>query len=223
MFPGTVMLGGVVSTTETENDPDPALPPASTAEQCTVVAPSGNVEPLGGVQVIATGPSTRSYAEAEYETDAPAGPVASAVMLDGRERVGGVVSTTVTVKPADALLPASSVAVHETLVGPSGNVDPEAGVQTGVTDPSTRSLAVAEKETLAPDGPVASAVIPPGTVRAGGVVSTTLIVKLPVALLPATSDAAQLTTVEPTGNVDPLAGEQCTVIAPSTTSEADAV
>src|SRR2546428_2284154 len=40
--------------------------------------------------------------------------------------VGLVVSTTVTLKPADAVLFAASVAVHVTVVEPSANVDPDA-------------------------------------------------------------------------------------------------
>jgi hypothetical protein len=57
--------------------------------------------------------------------------------------VGGVVSTTETVKSAFALLPALSVALHETVVWPIANVLPEAGAQLGVTPPSTKSFAVA--------------------------------------------------------------------------------
>jgi hypothetical protein len=67
---------------------------------------------------------------------------------------------------------------------PSGNVAPEAGAHVAATGPSTRSLAEAVKVTAAPLGPVASVVILAGTVTAGGVLSSTVTVKLPLALLP---------------------------------------
>src|SRR5205085_10756581 len=56
---------------------------------------------------------------------------------------GGVVSRTVTVKEPEALLPCASVAVQLTVVVPSAKT-PEAGEQTGVTAPSTMSVAVSE-------------------------------------------------------------------------------
>ncbi len=70
----------------------PVLPWASVAVQFTVVVPIGKVSPdcLSQVGVIA--PSTMSLAEAVKVTGAPAGPVASAVMLAGTITVGGVLS-----------------------------------------------------------------------------------------------------------------------------------
>jgi hypothetical protein len=58
------MAGGVLSVTVTVNEAEPALPWASVAAQATVVTPSGNVEPLTGLQVTATTPSMSSVAEA---------------------------------------------------------------------------------------------------------------------------------------------------------------
>lgn len=78
---------------------------------------------------------------------------------------GDVVSCTVTGNVPDEWLPAASVAVHVTVVVPSGNVEPDAGEQTYVTAPFTRSDA--EYETAAPGAPVASAVIADGRLRAG--------------------------------------------------------
>ena len=49
---------------------------------------------------------------------------------------------TVTVKLADALLPAASTAVQLTVVAPVGNVAPDAGVHATASSPSTRSVAV---------------------------------------------------------------------------------
>ena len=68
-------------------------------------------------------------------------------------------STTVTVKDALPVLPATSVAVQVTVVVPRANVLPEAGAQIGVGAGSTSSVAVALKLTTAPAALVASAVI----------------------------------------------------------------
>ena len=49
MLPGVVIVGGVVSRTSTWNEPVELLPALSAAVQLTVVVPSVNVEPDGGV------------------------------------------------------------------------------------------------------------------------------------------------------------------------------
>src|SRR5262245_11960308 len=141
MFAGTLTVGGVVSTTLTMNEALPVLPAASVDVQVTVVWPSGNVLPEGGAHVVATAPSTRSVALAAKLTAAPDGPVASSVMFAGTDTAGGVVSTTVTPKAAEALLPCASEAVQVTVVRARGNVLPERGKQDGVTTPSTMSVA----------------------------------------------------------------------------------
>jgi hypothetical protein len=56
--------------------------------------------------------------------------------------VGAVVSRTVTVNVAVPVLFAASVAVQVTVLVPSGNVEPEAGLQVTGTFPLTVSLAV---------------------------------------------------------------------------------
>jgi hypothetical protein len=144
MFAGTVIDGGVVSTTVTVNEACAVLPRVSVAVQFTVVVPSGNVDPDAGVQLTGRGPSTRSVAVGlVYETAAPLAPVASFVMFAGTpEIVGGVVSTTITWNEAVDVLPLVSVAVQVTVVVPSGNVDPDAGVQLNVAT-ATLSVAVA--------------------------------------------------------------------------------
>ena len=76
-----------------------------------------------------------------------------------------------TVKLPNAVLPCESVAEQSTVVVPSGKVEPEAGEQETGTGPSTISVAVAVKVTTAPDGPVASTVMLPGSDSVGGVVS----------------------------------------------------
>jgi hypothetical protein len=62
-----------------------------------------------------------------------------------------------------------------------------------------------------------------GSVRTGAVVSATVIVKLPLALLLALSVAEHETVVVPIGKVEPEAGVQLMATALSTTSEADAL
>ena len=79
---------------------------------------------------------------------------------------------TVTRKEPDNVAPASSVAVHSTVVVPIANVVPEAGVHETVAPVS--SVAVASKVTGAPAGDVASTVRSPGTCRTGGVSTRSL-------------------------------------------------
>jgi len=83
------------------------------------------------------------------------------------------------------------------------------------------SVAEVENATTAPNGPVASSVIFAGRVSVGGVVSCTVTVKLPFAVLPRVSDAEQLTVVVVIGNVLPEDGAQITEREPSTMSVAE--
>jgi len=141
------------------------------------------------------------------------------VISAGRVKTGAVVSRTVTVEDAEPVLPATSVAVHVTVVVPIGKMVPEGGRQAGVSDPLTRSVAEAEKIPAAPPGPVASRVSgSPESEIAGGVVSTIVILKLVFALLPEKSVAEQETSVVPSGNAEPEAGEQLTIGEGSTKS-----
>jgi uncharacterized protein YhbP (UPF0306 family) len=222
-FAGTVTTGPVVSVTITVNDAAPLLLLASVAVQVTVVGPSGNVAPLAGVQVTARGPSTPSLAVAVKLNTAPVGLLASIVAFAGTVTTGPTVSVTVTVKEAAPLLPLVSVAVQPTVVGPSGKVEPLAGVQVTTRGPSTTSLADAVKLNTAPVALVASTVAFAGTVTTGPVVSVTVTVKEADPLLAFVSVAVQVTVVGPRGNVAPLAGVQLTARAPSTPSLADAV
>lgn len=80
---------------------------------------------------------------------------------------------TVNVFAAD-VFPEWSEAVHETVVLPSGKVAPELGLQETVGEASSVSVAVAVNVTTAPLPEVASAVVRPGTVRVGGVLSRTV-------------------------------------------------
>ncbi len=64
MLAGSVSAGAVVSCTLTVKLPLAVLLWASVAEQFTVVVAIGKVEPDAGEQVMGTGPSTASLAEA---------------------------------------------------------------------------------------------------------------------------------------------------------------
>src|SRR5512146_87695 len=105
---------------------------------------------------------------------APAALVASAWKSPGTERLGGVVSTTVTVKDVWICWfwpEVTSVAVQVTVVTPSGNVLPEAGAQTTVGAPSWSVAEGLVYVYVAPAPEVASTVALAGIVpatQAGG-------------------------------------------------------
>lgn len=138
------------------------------------------------------------------------------------EMMGAVVSWTVTVKLPFVVLLCVSVAEQLTVVIPMANIVPDAGAQITATDPSTMSEDVAENVAVAPRVPVASRLMFAGKVRTGAVVSVTVTVKLPLAVLLRELVAEQFTEVTPTGNVVPEAGEQVAETGPSTRSEAEA-
>jgi len=100
------------------------------------------------------------------------------------------------------------------------NREPLAGVQTGVTEPSTRSVAEATQLTEAPPCSVASTTWSPGRLRTGAVVSWIVMPKALVALLPALSCVEQVTVVVPSAKTVADAGVQVTLSVPSTMSVA---
>src|SRR5205814_984916 len=157
------------------------------------------VLPLADEQVVASLPSTISLAVAVKLAGAPAALVASKFMLAGQLTVGGVVSCTVTLKELMPTLPWPSLAVQVTVVIPIAKVAPGAGLQLTETEPAQTSLALVVNVTVAPAAPVASVVMFPGTVTAGGVVSWTVTVKEFMPMLPVGSVAVQVTVVVPSG------------------------
>ncbi len=120
---------------------------------------------------------------------------------------GGGTNATWAVNDADALLPLASRAVQVTVVSPTGSADPDAGRQATDGDASTTSVAVGETYVSVADVPdvvrLTSAGIPE---RSGAVVSTTVIVKEPLALSEPLSVAVQSTVVVPSGRSAPTAG-----------------
>jgi hypothetical protein len=83
-----------------------------------------------------------------------------------------------TLKLASPVLPAASVARQITAVSPIANVDSEAGEHVGSSSRLMMSIAEAANSRTAPLGETASATKSPGVVTVGGVVSTTVTVKL---------------------------------------------
>jgi hypothetical protein len=135
MSAGTVTVGAAPGSTVTVNDVLPETPSCAVAVQLTVVGPIGKVEPDAGVQVTGsvTPPPTGSVAVGNvYVTTAPLALVAFAVRLVVAEKVGGdggtyaatvIVNVFVLVKP-------ESVAVHVTVVVPTGYWMPDGGAVT---------------------------------------------------------------------------------------------
>jgi hypothetical protein len=142
----------------------------------------------------------------------------SPVRVLNRTTLPGIVSSTrqalntVTVNVHVAVLPEASVAVQVTVVVPTGNTEPEAGVHDVVT-PGQLSDAVGANVTGLPlvGGQVAGAATAmlAGQVIVGGCVSLTLTVN---EQLPPPVPEVHVTVVVPTGKNEPLEGEQ--VIAP---------
>ena len=99
-------------------------------------AGSSDTRATFAIEVTARAPSTESAAVTTNDTAVPVELVAAAEIGAGSVSTGGVVSTTVTVKLAVPALPSSSVALQLTVVAPIANIEPEAGVQTVVSDVS---------------------------------------------------------------------------------------
>src|SRR5918911_1538822 len=143
-------------------------------------------------------------------------------MSSGTVIAGAVVSTrtTVIVKLFCPVFPCESVALHVTVVWPTGKLLPDAGLHDGVSGPSTLSLALAEKVTVVPDGSGVDTLRLPGTLTTGAVWSTrfTVTLKLALPVFPCESVAVHVTFVVPTGKLLPDAGLHVGVSGPSTVS-----
>jgi hypothetical protein len=140
--------------TVTVNVAVPSFSRVSVAVHVTVVVPTGNTLPDGGVHVTGTTPSTMSNAVATKGTTAPPGFSVSTAMLAGTVTIGGVVSRIVTRK-SRVSCSVWYVAWQTTVVCAMGNVEPEGGTQTTVASLPCH-LAVTLNVTTRPSGPVAS-------------------------------------------------------------------
>lgn len=205
-------------TTVTVNRPVSVPPAEFVTVQRTVVFPTENIEPDAGVQTAAMVPSTTSVAFATYVTMAPVGPVAVTVMRS-RTWSFGFGAFTVTVNVSVAVPPKRFVAVHVTVVAPTGNIEPEAGEHSTLAEGSPRSTTVALNVTTAPPGPVA--VVSRCAGRRSFGTSRTVTPNEPVTVLPAGFVAVQFTVVVAIGNVLPEEGVHVTgMFRPVTGSEA---
>ena len=119
---GQLITGAVESITVTVKLHVAVLPDGSVATLVTVVVPRLNVLPDAGV--LTTVALQLSVAVTLKLTTAPQLLLADATLiLAGQVIVGGVVSLTVTVWVQVAVLPDASVAVHVTVVVPTGKHD----------------------------------------------------------------------------------------------------
>jgi len=114
------------------------------AVQVTVVMPTGKQVPEAGEHTT-DWIAQLSLPEGVVYITKPhvsLGPGVVKLMLLGQVTLGFCVSLTVTVNEQLAELLDASLTVHETVVTPLLNVDPEAGVQTGVPTPEQLSVTV---------------------------------------------------------------------------------
>jgi hypothetical protein len=145
-------VGAVLSLTVTVNVQVAVLPEPSVATLVTVVVPVLKKLPEAGVETTLTVPQL-SVAVTLKLTVAPQLPEAEATdIFCGQVITGKVVSTTVTTKLQLVELPNVSVATLVTVVLPTGNTLPDAGVETIVTG-ELHVLAVTLKFTVAPQVP----------------------------------------------------------------------
>ncbi len=122
------------------------LPEVSVAVQVTVVVPTGNVEPEGGLHDVVTPGQLSVATGGGYVTTVLVAmghlAAAAAKTLAGHVMVGGCVSLTVTVNVQLAELLEESLTVQVTVVVPLGKKVPEAGEQEGVPTPGQLSETV---------------------------------------------------------------------------------
>lgn len=127
---------------------------SSTAVQVTNSTPRVKVEPEAGTQVTVGLVSQLSVAVVTKVTVCPSKEMHCRTMFVEQTIVGGVTSSTVTVKE-QVSVPSPLVASHSTVVVPTMKVLPEAGVQVTVPD----SVAEATNVTTAEHWPVSLVVL----------------------------------------------------------------
>jgi hypothetical protein len=127
-------------------------------------------------------------------------------------------ASTVTVAFLVVTLPDASRAVKVTVVVPTGKSDGALFVTVGAGSAMSEALAPASQELSEPEGSPSEKgavwVTFPGTVRAGGVVSTTRTGNVAEAVLPLASVAVHVTVVVPRAKVEPEGGAHATAIGP---------
>ena len=189
------------------------MPQSLVAVQVTAVVPTAKVEPEAGLQVTVFAFVAVGVA---YVTVAPLPPVAAVVMSEGQVIAGR--GLTVTVK-LQVTLPAPLVAVHVTVVVPTGKAAPLAKPAVCEVDgPAQLSAPTgAVKVTTFEHKPGSLLpVIFAGQVIVGNSLSLMDTVKLQVAVLPAASVTRKVFVVVPTGKAAPEAKPAvCVVVEPA--------
>src|SRR5207247_1036004 len=170
------------------------FPHASTAVHVTVVLPTGNVLPEGGVHETFTGPLQLSVA---CESNVTTGWSQPTAMFPGHVMTGGVVSTKVMCWTQVAVLPQPSVAfqVRSTPGRPVQPAGVAASPNVMVTVPPQLSVAVAEPVLLGLAEAPQLSCMSGGQVITGGVVSTKMMCWTQVAVLPQASVAFQVRSI----------------------------
>ena len=213
MFAGTATAGDSLSSTRTVKVLLAVLFAASLAEHVTVVVPSGNVLPDAGEQLLSVTP-TLSLVSSANATTAVAFPASvGRVMSAGTVTVGASASFTRTVKVLLVVLFAASFAKHVTVVGPSGNVLPEAGehvLEAGTTPTLSDTDGSAHVTTAVFFPASVSFVMSTGCTIVGACMSTTVTVNALKPQFPQSSLDWQFTVVVPTLNVLPEPGVHAT-------------
>jgi len=136
--------------------------------------------------------------------------------------LGAVVSTTVTVAEHVELLPAASVAVIVTTVGPNAATAPAAGDCVSVT---ALQLSLADTPPVrsgiveAQFAPASRAWSAAQVAMTGAVVSATVRVAVQLVVLPAASDTVMVTTVAPRFAVEPAAGDWTVEVTPQLSAD----
>ena len=139
--------------------------------QRTVVTPKAKVDPEEGLQDKTGLGSQASEAEKENVTISPTGLVHSKTILLEQVTDGGMVSSNVTVKEQELVLPLASCAEQRTVVVPRAKVEPDAGTHVAVKVPLQASETDVAKVTACPLGFVHSTTILVEQVTTGAVVS----------------------------------------------------
>lgn len=136
MFCGQVICGAVVSLTVTVNVHVDVFCAWSVAVHVTVVVPCGKVEPDAGTHAtVAAEHASVAVGVVYVATALQILPRADTVTFGGHVICGPVTSLTVTENVHELLLFDWSVAVHVTVVVPTGKLEPGEGEQTTVGVP----------------------------------------------------------------------------------------
>lgn len=149
-------------------------------------------------------------------TVAPAELVAVAVMSAVEEIVGGAGGTNGLIVITSVVVPVRplvSVALHVTVVCPTGNFVPETGLHVAGMVPSMASIAELVNVATAPPASVAASVWSPDVVIVGGVAWTSVTVKVPEPLVPKIESVPlHVTVVAPGAKTVPEAGAHVTAV-----------